>query len=106
MKIELLYFEGCPSWKKAEKNLNAVLDELVIPDPIHFIRVDSNEDVIRNRFIGSPTIRINDLDVDPVARDAQEYSMCCRVYNIDGTLSGWPSVEMIRKVLYEPDRED
>ncbi len=101
MKIELFYFEGCPSWKDAEKNLKAALKGFSIPDPIHFIRVDNNEDVIRNRFIGSPTIRINGLDVDPAARDIREYSMSCRVYNIDGALSGWPSIEMIRKTLLE-----
>ncbi len=101
MKIELLYFEGCPSWKEAEKNLKAVLEELKIKDPIRYIKVENDEDLIRHRFIGSPTIRGNGLDIEPKARDTRKYFLGCRVYNVEGSLIGWPSSEMIRKGLLE-----
>ncbi len=106
MKIELLYFEGCPSWKEAEKNLKSVLEELKIKDPVQYIKVESDEDLIQHRFIGSPTIRGNGLDIEPKTWETREYFLGCRVYNVEGILRGWPSLEMIRKALLEVKAKD
>ncbi len=105
MKIELLYFEGCPSWKEAEKNLKAVMEELRLTEPVQYIRVETNDQAGRHRFIGSPTIRINGLDIDPAAQNLRNYFLGCRVYNIEGTPSGWPSQEMIREGLLHTSPE-
>ena len=37
------------------------------------IVVKTDEDLELYRFIGSPTIRINDLDIEPEARSQQQY---------------------------------
>ena len=37
------------------------------------IVIKTEEEVQSHRFLGSPTIRINDLDVDPSARTLTDY---------------------------------
>ena len=37
------------------------------------IRVVSDEDVQVHRFIGSPSVRINGLDIEPSARSVTQY---------------------------------
>ena len=35
-------------------------------------------------FLGSPSLRVNGLDVEPAARAVREYGMMCRTYSVDG----------------------
>jgi hypothetical protein len=47
-------------------------------------------------FIGSPTIRVNGLDIEADSRDVKETGFACRRYS-----GGLPSEEMIRAALKE-----
>ena len=38
-----------------------------------YIVIKSDEDLMKYKFIGSPSIRINNLDVDPNARSITDY---------------------------------
>lgn len=101
MKIELLYFEGCPTHKQAEKLLRETLDEEGIDNEIEIILVENEEKAEQFKFIGSPTIRINGKDVDPAAEQRKNYSLTCRMYLTDEGAKGWPSKNMIKKALEE-----
>ena len=39
MKIELLYFDGCPSWENGLKNLEAALQEEDLSVPVELVKV-------------------------------------------------------------------
>ncbi len=93
MRIDLLYFEGCPSWQAALENLRAAAGDT----PIHVIRVSTVEQAQVERFCGSPTIRANGVDIFPV--DDPAYGLACRVYHTPAGPSGVPTVEMIRAAL-------
>ncbi|GAB4475513.1 MAG: hypothetical protein Kow00124_16580 [Anaerolineae bacterium] len=97
MRIELLYFDGCPSWQTGLENLRAALAEAGIDAPVELVRVDSDEEALRQRFQGSPTIRVDGRDLFPTGHD--NYAMGCRVYQTPEGLRGWPTVEMIRAAL-------
>ena len=56
------------------------------------------------RFIGSPTIRIDGTDVEGANAEARGYAYGCRIYTSEGGLTGWPSVEQIRKALQRANR--
>ncbi|MFQ5944919.1 MAG: hypothetical protein ACE5NC_01540, partial [Anaerolineae bacterium] len=53
------------------------------------------------RFLGSPTIRINGLDIEESRRGAEshEVGLGCRVYRENGTLRGSPPREMIQQAV-------
>lgn len=102
MKIEFLYFEGCPHHEKAFVLLQEVLRDSSIDASIERIEIRNDKDAVRQEFIGSPTIRIDGMDVDPV-RGNVTYAKTCRVYSVEGKLSGIPSRKMIEDTLWAAD---
>ncbi|MEX2719939.1 MAG: thioredoxin family protein [Candidatus Wukongarchaeota archaeon] len=101
MKIELLYFEGCPTHEQAEKILREVLEEEGIDVEIELILVEDEGKAEELKFVGSPTIKINGKDVDPKAGQRKDYGLTCRMYLTDEGAKGWPSKNMIKKALEE-----
>ncbi len=99
MKIELLYFDGCPSWKRTLKDLREVMEEMGIDDEIEMIEIKTDEDVQRHRFLGSPSIRVNGRDIEERMANDTDYNMRCRVYRNDLMFQGWPSKDMLRDAL-------
>ena len=97
-QIELLYFDGCPNHHLARQLLQEVLREEGLQAPIIDVPVETPEAAVKQRFLGSPTIRINGDDIEPAADDEQ-YSLRCRVYRVNGKISGAPEKEMIRAAL-------
>lgn len=97
MKIELLYFDGCPSWENGLKNLKAVLVEEGISAPVKLVRVNDDEDAARLKFLGSPSFRVNGVELWPEGRET--YSLSCRVYATPEGIKGWPTTEMLREKL-------
>ena len=63
------------------------------------VEVASEEDAQRKRFIGSPTIRIDGVDLEGPEAEAKGYGYGCRVYSSHGGFAAWPSVERIRYAL-------
>ena len=96
MKIEVLYFEGCPNYRPAVERLRKVLRQEGLPGEVQEIEVKNEADAERLKFIGSPTIRVDGLDIDVEARRAEQASFACRRYP-----GGLPSEEMIRNALRE-----
>jgi hypothetical protein len=79
-RVELLWFRDCPNHRAARTMLREVLAEFAPGTAI--IEIDASEPEIatRHRFPGSPTIRINDRDVDPAFGDPGDYTPRCRLY--------------------------
>jgi hypothetical protein len=99
LHIEFLYFRGCPNHEAARKLLVEVLRENQLKITLHNVRIDSHDEAVAKRFIGSPTIRINGMDIDPSAEHRADFGMQCRVYLAGGQYTGIPSKEMIRSAL-------
>lgn len=99
MKTELFYFGDCPSYVRAADNLKEALRMEGLPVVLEWVKVTSDEDARQKRFIGSPTIRIDGVDLEGPEAESKGYGYGCRVYSSDGGLAGWPSVEQIRSAL-------
>ena len=97
MKIELICFDGCPSWQKALENLESALQLERIQGEIDLIQVQNDNDAQRLRFLGSPHFRGDGRDLWPEDRDT--YSLGCRVYATPEGIKGVPTVEMLREQL-------
>ncbi|MGC8862690.1 MAG: DF family (seleno)protein [Armatimonadota bacterium] len=101
MKIELLYFKTCPSYELALERLRRVLHRQKIDAQVEMVEVDSAEDARQLCFLGSPSIRINGLDVEHGARSRTDWGLMCRMYDTGSALEGSPSEEMITSALLE-----
>lgn len=67
-QIELFYFDGCPNHHPARQLLQEVLREESVQAPIIEVPVETPEAAVKQRFLGSPTIRISGVDLDLGAR--------------------------------------
>lgn len=98
LKVELLYFDGCPTYLEAERNLRTVLDEEGVDAGISLMAVNTGEEARRLRFPGSPTIRIGGRDLFPVS-ERSRWGLACRVCPTPEGPRGAPTPEMLRAAL-------
>jgi hypothetical protein len=96
MKVEVLYFEGCPNHKPAVERVQSVLKQQGITAELVEIEVADAQAAKAVWFLGSPTIRVNGLDIDPASRTATEAGFACRCYE-----GGLPSEDLIRDAVRE-----
>ena len=99
MTIELLYFAGCPSYEALLPRLRLVLDQERIDEQIELRRVESPEQAETERFLGSPTLRIDGRDVDPGAEARDDFGLKCRLYRSEAGLERTPPDEWIIAAL-------
>jgi hypothetical protein len=100
MKVELLWWEGCPSHPRALEELREVLaDEGLNPDSVELREVETDEQARREHFYGSPTIRVDGEDVQAPPNGAP-MTLTCRVYRLrDGRPSPTPDPEDVRELI-------
>jgi hypothetical protein len=97
--VELLYFEGCPNFDVALERVREAVSAAANGAEIHLIRIEDDADAVRQRFWGSPTVRVDGSDVDAAARLRTDFGMQCRVYWVDGKVAGAPPVAWIAEAL-------
>ena len=99
MRVELLWWEGCPSHPQALADLRDALREEGIDERVDLRHIASDEEAEREGFPGSPTIRIDGEDVFPPG-PGEPLGLTCRVYRLrDGRVSPVPDPADLRETL-------
>ena len=100
MRVELLWWEGCPSHPTALEELRRVLrEEGLDPGEVEVREVETDEQAEREGFYGSPTIRIDGEDVQP-PENGVPTQLACRVYRLrDGRPSPTPDPADVRELV-------
>ena len=99
LHIAILYCEECPSYERTFQRVRKVLDEEGLKVKLEIKRVETDDEAERYHFIGSPTILINDRDIDPTPSSIYR-AQACRAYKLaNGRISPLPSEEMVRKAI-------
>ncbi|MBI5828999.1 MAG: hypothetical protein HZB20_05550 [Chloroflexi bacterium] len=100
MKIEVLYTPDCLHYVTALQLVHDALAETGIEAQVELVRVETEDDARRLRFIGSPTVRVDDVDVEPyVTFAAGDFGRRCRMYVEDEQALGWPGQRMLRDTI-------
>lgn len=114
--IEVLYFEGCPHHEAFLPHLRELLTAHGITAEVTLVQIETDEEAQENRFLGSPTVRVDGHDVEPATAErehrdshvnqgrdsASHYAMQCRMYpSADGIASGFPRDQWILDALIE-----
>jgi hypothetical protein len=99
MRVELLYWEGCPSHTKALEELKeAMADVGCDPGGVVVREVATEAQASAERFVGSPTVRIDGVDVQPPGEEP--VGLTCRIYRRrDGRVSPTPDPADLRDAL-------
>ncbi|HEY4046553.1 MAG TPA: DUF2703 domain-containing protein [Acidobacteriaceae bacterium] len=94
MQIEVLYFEDCPNHLPIVERINSILREEGCNVEVREVLVPDVETAQRVNFLGSPTVRVNGIDIEPAAQDRKDFGLACRRYTGDV-----PSGELIRSAI-------
>jgi hypothetical protein len=96
MKIEVLYLRNCPNHVPTMDRLRTVLSQEGLPADITEIEVKDPAAAKELGFVGSPTVRVDGLDIEPDCRTGTVTGFACRRY-----AGGLPSEELIRAAIRE-----
>ncbi len=98
-RVELLWFGDCPNHPVARTLLEEILTAFAPGTTIDDIDATDPTVARRQRFAGSPTIRIDGRDVDPSYQDPGDYTPRCRLYRTADGLRGVPERTWIEATL-------
>jgi hypothetical protein len=99
MRLEVLFFEGCPS----HDELLPTLQELTSEHGAELVStaVETHEHAEQARFLGSPSVQVEGRDIEPGAETRTDFGMKCRLYRSEQGQSGVPPREWIGRALRE-----
>ena len=81
MKVEVLFFDGCPNHEALLPHLEGLLNAGGAGDTaIALVRVEDADTAEAKRFLGSPTVRIDGHDVEPGADERTDFGLKCRLF--------------------------
>jgi hypothetical protein len=100
MKVEVLFFDGCPNHEALLPHLRALLNACGAEHiPIELLRIEDTGAAEAERFLGSPTVRIDGGDVEPRANERSDFGLKCRLFATPEGLRGIPADEWILRAL-------
>lgn len=99
MKVEVLYFEGCPNHAPAVERVRAVLADEGVMAGILQVEVNDTVKAEALGFLGSPSVRINGTDVEVSTGTTPPAGLSCRTYMHGSVREGVPPVEAIRRAI-------
>jgi hypothetical protein len=97
--IEVLYVEACPNYRGALGLVERVRAQLDIDAELRTTLIGDQEAAQQARFPGSPTVRVNGHDVEPGSEPPGEYSLACRLYQLEHRFAGQPDERWVREAL-------
>jgi hypothetical protein len=99
VRIDFLFWRECPSHPEARALLREVIEERGVKAEVVEREVLTQDEAQELGFPGSPTIRVDGLDVDPEGAGAPP-SLTCRIYHLtDGRVSPVPSREQLEEAV-------
>lgn len=78
--IELLYVDACPGAEQLLHRLRELLEGEPGGTTLELRLIESQDDALRERFLGSPTLRIDGRDIEPGADARTDFGLQCRLY--------------------------
>jgi len=95
-KVSVLYFAGCPNHRPTAERVRSIVAERGLDAEVEEVELTTPDDAERLRFLGSPTVQVDGVDIEAAARRRTDYAMSCRLYT---TPDGLPSCELLVAAL-------
>ena len=99
IRVEVLAREDCPNRGMALLVVERALERSGVEADLEVVEVTSEAQAHRRRFLGSPSVLVGGVDVEPFAAERTDYSLASRVYRCGHGLQGWPEEAWIRSAL-------
>lgn len=100
MKVQIFGARNAPQLEQTRQMVDEAIQEADTGDTeVEVVPVDGPEDARAKKSLGTPTVRVNGMDVEYAEREPEEYSAGSRYY---ATPEGWkpqPAKGMIVRAL-------
>jgi hypothetical protein len=97
--VEVLTFEGCPHAGPALELVRRVVAARGVVATVRRVDVPDAQAAAAQRFLGSPTIRVNGRDIEPGVAERDHYTLSCRIYRTDSGVAGEPDEQWLHEAL-------
>ena len=107
MKVEILYIDGEPLKQKVEKMVQQALDEVgvsgaqVVPT---LVKTYAQAETLK--FVGSPTLRVNDVDIEPDIDRITEFGLNPRTYKNKGVEQDLPDLRLLKEAVRRAKKDE
>ena len=101
MKIEFMYSKSTGRGKEAEEALKQAIEATELNVDIVYTEVTDSEDAKTKKFLGSPSIRVDGIDVEYGDREPDEYQAGTRYYNTPAGWKPYPHAKLIANTIIE-----
>ena len=101
IEIEFLYARQTGRSGDAEEALRLAIEAVDVECAVKYTEVDGAEDARTKRFLGSPSIRVNGIDVEYGEREPDEYQAGTRYYNTPEGWKPYPHARLIANTILE-----
>jgi hypothetical protein len=97
--VEILYFASCPNYQRVRTHVERAAAELGVEARIDLVEVTDADTAVEQRFLGSPTIRVDGRDIEPGADARSDFALGCRLYRVGGSRVETPDPNWIVAAL-------
>lgn len=73
LQVVILYTEGCPATPMTTELVEECISETGLHANLRKILVGSQKEADDWKFLGSPTVQVNGIDIDPSVRDSNVF---------------------------------
>jgi hypothetical protein len=99
MLVEVLVFDGCPNGEGAFALARQVVATEFPEAEVRLVDVPDTETAERHKFLGSPSIQVNGIDIEESRLVEEAFSYSCRVYRTEKGVHGLPPEDMLRRAI-------
>ena len=75
MKVKVVSLEKCSATDSTISLVKEIAGEMSVEMELEHVIIKTPEEAIVHRHIGSPTVQINGLDIDPGARSISQFGI-------------------------------
>ena len=102
--VEIFYFVGCPHVEDARRTVAAGIAQACAAEPVQvrLVEIADEMEARQQRFLGSPTVRVDGRDVEESSLARDDFGLQCRVYDVEGGRTGAPPAEWVTAALRNP----
>jgi len=97
LNVEVIMIPKCEAGPQTVRLVEETMRQMGVKGTVEQIVIHDTAEANRYRFLGSPTVRINGLDIEPSRRSEESFGPAWRRYGA----SSMPGEELVRSALKE-----
>lgn len=99
VRVEILVRPDCPNRTMALAVVERAIAAAGVPVELEVVDLEAEAQAKDLRCLGSPSVLVDGLDVEPGATGRRDFTISCRLYRCGTGLQGWPEESWVRSAV-------